>query len=94
LDGDGYQQNSANGIIVNGKKLNAHELKHGDEIIFGPQVYGTYEYRQEGDTSNHENVHDEEDPFDITLIDPAMIDEDPHSGDEISTQLFGSPEPK
>jgi hypothetical protein len=23
-----------------------------------------------------------------------MIDEDPHSGDEISTQLFGSPEPK
>lgn len=95
LDGDGHQQNSANGIIINGKKLSAHELKHGDEIIFGPQVYGVYEYRQEGDASNHENVHDEEDPFDITLIDPAMIEEDGQDGDDdVATQLLGLPEPE
>ncbi|MGB2926456.1 MAG: FHA domain-containing protein [Limnothrix sp.] len=90
LDGDGYQQNSANGIIVNGKKVNSHELKHGDEIVFGPQVYGVYEYRQEGESSQAESILEEEDPFDITLIDPAMIEEDEgHAGDDVSTQLLG-----
>ena len=100
LDGDGYQQTSANGIIVNGKKVTAYELKHDDKIIFGPQVYAVYRYRQVGEMSEHDKVQKEEDPFDITLIDPAMIDEDMSlefeddsedtgpSSDEVSTQLI------
>jgi pSer/pThr/pTyr-binding forkhead associated (FHA) protein len=88
LDGDGIQQNSANGIIVNGKKVNAHELKHGDEVVFGPQVYGVYEYREAGAVSSNHKTTAEDDPFDITLIDPAMIEENVHPDDDISTQLL------
>ncbi|AFY39218.1 Forkhead-associated protein [[Leptolyngbya] sp. PCC 7376] len=100
LDGDGYQQTSANGIIVNGKKVTAYELKHDDKIIFGPQVYAVYRYREVGEMASYGKIAKEEDPFDITLIDPAMIDEDMTLGgaigdvdtgndnDDVSTQLL------
>ncbi len=92
LDGDGYQQSSANGIIVNGKKVNAHELKHDDKIIFGPQVYAVYKFRQVTDTPALKKVTKEDDPFDVTLIDPAMIieddDDDDFPQDDVTTQLI------
>lgn len=87
LDGDGLQQMSANGIIVNGKKVTACELKHDDKVVFGPQVYAIYQYRNLGQDTAPEMMTKEEDPFDITLIDPAMIDEDFSLDDDVSTQL-------
>lgn len=77
LDGDGHQNTSANGILVNGKKVSAHELKNGDEIVFGPKVFAIYEYRPPTNNTlpNPPNAMEDEDPFDITLIDPAMLGE-------------------
>ena len=88
LDGDGHQQMSANGIIVNGQKVTACELKHDDKVVFGPQVYAVYQYRKDGDNSAPKSVKKEEDPFDITLIDPAMIDESDVVQDDVTTQLI------
>jgi pSer/pThr/pTyr-binding forkhead associated (FHA) protein len=71
-DGDGQGKPSANGLLINGNKAVSHELRHGDEIVFGPQVFAIYQYRQRDvfPTSPHD------DPYDITLIDPAMMEEE------------------
>lgn len=69
VDGDSQGKASANGLLINGRKLPAHTLKHGDEIVFGPQVVASYFYRQRDQFPTLPN----NDPFDITLIDPAMI---------------------
>ena len=69
VDGDMKGKMSVNGLRINGRKVHYHDLKDGDKIFFGSQVYAIYEHRQ----------HDSfptippDDPFDITLIDPAMI---------------------
>jgi hypothetical protein len=47
-------------------------LRSGDEIILGPQVSITYQYRQRNEFVSLPG----NDPFDITLIDPGMIDDD------------------
>lgn len=66
VDGDGNGRSSANGLLIDGKKCHSRDLVDGDEIIFGPRVSAIYQYRPE-----------DNDPFDITLIDPAMmIDEE------------------
>ena len=70
-DGDG-QKPSANGIIVNGKKVLHQQLKNGDKIIFGPQVSIEYRHCQRDTFPSLPP----EDPFDITLIDPAMMGTD------------------
>jgi pSer/pThr/pTyr-binding forkhead associated (FHA) protein len=69
VDGDTEGKASANGLIINGRKLSVCDLKHGDEIVFGPQVFGIYQYRQRDDFPTLPT----NDPFDITLIDPAMM---------------------
>jgi pSer/pThr/pTyr-binding forkhead associated (FHA) protein len=71
IDGDGNGKKSSNGILVNGHKTDQHELKHGDEIVFGPQVFAIYQHRQKDVFPSTPT-----DPFDITLIDPAMMEDD------------------
>lgn len=68
VDGNGKGQHSANGIIVNGRKLQVHELKDEDEVVFGPGVSAKYRLRQRDDRKSGPL-----DPFDITLIDPGMV---------------------
>lgn len=69
VDGDTQGKTSANGLLINGTKTPSHNLKHGDEIILGPQVFAIYQYRQRDTFDSGETG---EDPFDITLIDPSM----------------------
>lgn len=69
VDGDRKGKPSANGLLVNGRKVSAKDLKHGDSITFGSQVVATYQFRQRDEFSPSLSY----DPFDITLIDPAMI---------------------
>ncbi|PSB04720.1 FHA domain-containing protein [Merismopedia glauca] len=38
IDGDLTGKRSTNGILVNGRKLEVHELIDGDRIVFGPGV--------------------------------------------------------
>lgn len=70
VDGDGKAKPSANGLLVNGRKLQVHDLQNGDEIIFGPGVRAIY-YLLKRDPI----VTIPPDEFDITLISPNMIGE-------------------
>ncbi|MEM8832033.1 MAG: FHA domain-containing protein [Cyanobacteria bacterium P01_G01_bin.19] len=70
IDGDSTGKTSVNGLLINGKKVRFHDLKQGDKVIFGPQVEATYEYRE----YDLFPTIPPDDPYDITLIDPAMID--------------------
>lgn len=72
IDGDSEGNNSVNGLLVNGKKVRFHDLKPGDKVVFGPQVEAVYEYRE----YDVFPTIPPDDPFDITLIDPAMIDDE------------------
>lgn len=69
IDGNGQGKLSANGIIINGKKVNEKKLKHNDKLVFGPQVFAIYQHYQKDIFPSQPS----DDPFDITLIDPAMI---------------------
>ena len=72
IDGDGKGNVSVNGLLINSKKHTEHIIQHGDEIILGPQVSLQYEYRRRDRFSTRPG----NDEFDITLIDPSMIDEE------------------
>lgn len=75
VDGDSEGKTSVNGLLINGKKVRFHDLKNGDKVIFGPQVEAVYEYRE----YDIFPTIPPDDPYDITLIDPAMIvDEEEH----------------
>ena len=70
IDGDSQGKTSVNGLLINGKKVRFHDLKNGDKVVFGPQVEAVYEYRE----YDLFPTIPPDDPYDITLIDPAMID--------------------
>jgi pSer/pThr/pTyr-binding forkhead associated (FHA) protein len=72
IDGNGADKVSANGLLFNHRKISHYNLRSGDEIILGPQVSITYQYRQRNEFVSLPG----NDPFDITLIDPGMIDDD------------------
>ncbi|ACB53732.1 unknown [Crocosphaera subtropica ATCC 51142] len=74
VDGDLEGKRSVNGLLINQAKIKqaSYDLQDGDEIVFGPQVFAMYQYRQR-DKFPTLPSHD---PFDITLIDPAMMDYD------------------
>ena len=72
VDGTPEGPNSANGLLINGSKATDKDLEHGDEIVFGPQVFAIYQYRQRDVFP----TMPPDDPFDITLIDPAMTPDD------------------
>ena len=74
VDGDLKGKRSVNGLLINGTKIkkDSHDLQDKDEIVFGPQVFAIYQYRQRDKFPTLPS----NDPFDITLIDPAMMDYD------------------
>lgn len=72
IDGDSKGKTSVNGLLINGKKVRFHDLRHGDKVIFGPQVEAIYQYRE----YDVFPTIPPNDPYDITLIDPAMIEEE------------------
>ncbi|MEM9002729.1 MAG: FHA domain-containing protein [Cyanobacteria bacterium P01_F01_bin.86] len=70
VDGNLKGKPSANGMLINGRKLQAHDLSNEDEIVFGPQARAIY-YQLRRDTTSPIPP----DEFDITLISPSMVDE-------------------
>jgi pSer/pThr/pTyr-binding forkhead associated (FHA) protein len=72
VDGDSSGKVSVNGLLINNRKVLFHDLKDGDKVVFGPQVSAVYEHRQ----YDIFPTLPPDDPFDITLIDPAMIESD------------------
>ena len=71
IDGDPEGTPSANGILINGRKLSAIDLQHGDEIIFGPQIRAVYyQYSRVADTATASN-----NDSDKTAILPNLLGE-------------------
>ena len=70
IDGNSEGKTSVNGLLINDKKVRFYDLKHGDRVVFGPQVEAVYQYRE----YDVFPTIPPDDPYDITLIDPAMID--------------------
>lgn len=70
IDGDSEGNVSVNGLLIDGRKVRFHDLKDGDKVVFGPQVYAIYQYRQ----YDIFPTIPPDDPYDITLIDPSTID--------------------
>jgi pSer/pThr/pTyr-binding forkhead associated (FHA) protein len=70
VDGNAKGKGSANGLLINGRKLQSQDLKDGDEIVFGPQVRAIY-YALKRDAV----MTMPPDDFDITLISPNMVGE-------------------
>lgn len=68
VDGNLKGQPSANGLLINGRKLQSHDLQDEDEIVFGPQVSAKFYQLKRGGPSTEPS-----DEFDITLISPGMI---------------------
>jgi len=71
VDGNLKGKPSANGLLINGRKLQAHDLRNEDEVVFGPQVRAIYYLLQRGPGS----LTTPPDEFDITLISPGMVGE-------------------
>jgi len=66
VDGDAQGKASANGLMINGRKIPVHNLKNEDEIVFGPQVRAIYYLLKNSQISGRV----EENEYDITLINP------------------------
>lgn len=71
LDGDAKGKPSSNGLMINGRKIPAHDLKDEDEIIFGPQVRAIYYLLQNTQPATPTDATE----YDITLINPGMTDD-------------------
>ncbi|NET30591.1 MAG: FHA domain-containing protein [Cyanothece sp. SIO1E1] len=78
VDGNLKGKPSANGLLINGRKLQAYDLQDGDEVVFGPKVRAIY-YLLKRDAIS--TVPPDE--FDITLISPNMVG-DPEDSNESS----------
>jgi pSer/pThr/pTyr-binding forkhead associated (FHA) protein len=70
VDGSLDGKPSANGLLINGRKLQVHDLKNQDEVVFGPQVRAIYYLLRRDST-----LSTPPDEFDITLISPNMMDD-------------------
>jgi pSer/pThr/pTyr-binding forkhead associated (FHA) protein len=80
VDGDRKGKPSANGLLINGAKVQSHILKNEDKIVFGPRVQAIYYLLRRDAIATIPP-----DEFDITLISPNMIedlDEDFEDSDE------------
>ncbi|KAM3115228.1 FHA domain-containing protein [Phormidesmis sp. 146-33] len=77
-DGDSQGQPSANGLLINGRKLRSRDLENKDEVIFGPHVQVVYYlFKREG---FHTTPPDEFE--DITLINPRTAGQLPEDYDQ------------
>jgi pSer/pThr/pTyr-binding forkhead associated (FHA) protein len=71
VDGDGKGKPSANGFMINGRKMLAHDLKNEDEIVFGPKVRAIYYLLKNSQRSGQTDASE----YDITLINPGMTED-------------------
>jgi pSer/pThr/pTyr-binding forkhead associated (FHA) protein len=88
VDGNLKGKTSANGLLINGRKFQNHDLQNSDQVVFGPQVRAIY-YLLKRDAI--QTVPPDE--FDITLISPNMVgdpedmDEDDGDSDDIGPTI-------
>ncbi|BAY92991.1 MULTISPECIES: FHA domain-containing protein [unclassified Tolypothrix] len=71
VDGDAKGKLSSNGLMINGRKMQSHDLRNEDEIVFGPQVRAIYYLLR----NTHRSGMTDASEYDITLINPGMTDD-------------------
>ncbi|MEH1900781.1 MAG: FHA domain-containing protein [Nostoc sp.] len=71
VDGDAKGKPSSNGLMINGRKIPAHDLKNEDEIVFGPLVRAIYYLLR----NNQRLGQTDSSEYDITLINPGMAED-------------------
>ncbi|WP_016951190.1 FHA domain-containing protein [Anabaena sp. PCC 7108] len=71
IDGDPKGKPSANGLVINGRKIPTHNLKNEDEIVFGPQVRAIYYVLKKTHNAGQTDACE----YDITLINPGMTED-------------------
>ena len=71
VDGDSKGKPSSNGLMINGRKIPAHNLNNEDEIIFGPQVRAIYYLLK----NTERLLSTDSSEYDITLINPGMTED-------------------
>lgn len=71
VDGDGKGKPSANGFLINGRKMPVHDLQNEDEIVFGPKVRAIYYLLKNTQRSGQTDAVE----YDITLINPGMTED-------------------
>ncbi|TVP65353.1 MAG: FHA domain-containing protein [Nodularia sp. (in: Bacteria)] len=72
VDGDAKGKPSANGMIINGRKMPSHDLRNEDEIVFGPQIRAVYYLLQNTQLCGQTDASE----YDITLINPSMTEDE------------------
>ena len=72
VDGDAKGKASSNGLMINGRRIPAHDLKNEDDIVFGPQVRAIY-YLLQRDPAD--TVQTDSSEYDITLINPKDLED-------------------
>ncbi|MEO0409754.1 MAG: FHA domain-containing protein [Cyanobacteria bacterium P01_A01_bin.135] len=86
VDGNLKGKTSANGLLINGRKLQAHDLEDADKIVFGPQVYAIYYMLKRDAIVTIPPIDSEFE--DITLISPNMVGEpEDDSGDGETSEV-------
>ena len=71
VDGDAKGKPSSNGLMINGRKVGAYDLRNEDEIVFGPQVRAIYYLLKNIQAAGPTDASE----YDITLINPGMTDD-------------------
>lgn len=71
VDGDAKGKPSSNGLMINGRRMPAHDLKNEDEVVFGPQVRAIYYLLKDSMQTGHTDSTE----YDITLINPGMAED-------------------
>ncbi|MFK0730447.1 MAG: FHA domain-containing protein [Gloeotrichia echinulata GP01] len=71
VDGDAKGKPSSNGLMINGRKMPAYDLKNEDEIVFGPQIRAIYYLLKNIERCGQTDASE----YDITLINPGMTED-------------------
>ncbi|MFM7406117.1 MAG: FHA domain-containing protein [Cuspidothrix sp.] len=71
VDGNAKGKPSSNGLMINGRKIPAHDLNNEDEIVFGPQVRAIYYLLKNTERLSSTDASE----YDITLINPGMTED-------------------
>jgi pSer/pThr/pTyr-binding forkhead associated (FHA) protein len=79
VDGNLKGKVSANGLLINGRRLQSHDLKNQDKIIFGPQVQAIY-YLMERERMTTVPPDEFEE---VTLINPSSLMNEEDMADSI-----------
>ena len=99
IDGDLQGKRSTNGLVINGRKLFSHDLKHGDQLLFGNDVKAKYYFLRNMSDADFDQCQDDpeisrillthQDPFETIIPNEDII---PVSSEAAMVRMASFPE--